>query len=356
MHGAGHTGAGTEPVQVARIAGASSCGFPRVAIHSTRGSRRNHMRWRRGEPPGAAHGLGERGVEVRRFARRGTRAPRGSRSPGPRCARAGAARAASARTSSSRPPARIAREAGFDATVQRARGRSRCRRCGRRSRGAAVGVEAGPERRERPPVDSNTSSARTMRRRLFGSMRAAATGSTAAQPVVRTCDGRRSFRSRPGARRARRGLRRGSRGRRRRRARTGRCRRRAARAGPSPRCRRSRHAPAAACRATDQSSDGSATSTRWCGTTARSETVGFAVPMSIPRYTCIESSETISTSPARRRDLQRERGLARGGRADEREMSRHAGDADTGMRTRRDARRPDAPRRARPAASAAPRR
>ena len=43
---------------------------------------------------------------------------------------------------------------------------------------------------------------------------------------------------------------------------------------------------------------GSATSIRWCGTAARSAAVGLAVPMSRPRYTCIESIDTISTSPS----------------------------------------------------------
>ena len=86
-------------------------------------------------------------------------------------------------------------------------------------------------------------------------------------------------------------------------------------------------------RRTDHSSDGSATSTRWCTTSDRSARVGLAVPMSRPRYTCIESSETISTSPADSRNRQGQCRLARRGRADEREVSRHT--ATTGMRTRR---------------------
>ena len=36
---------------------------------------------------------------------------------------------------------------------------------------------------------------------------------------------------------------------------------------------------------------------RWCGTSACSAAVGLAVPMSMPRYTCIESTDTSSTSP-----------------------------------------------------------
>ena len=58
-----------------------------------------------------------------------------------------------------------------------------------------------------------------------------------------------------------------------------------------------RGAPRPACAAPTTPPTGSATSTRWCTTSARSAGVGLAVPMSRPRYTCIESSETISTSP-----------------------------------------------------------
>ena len=39
---------------------------------------------------------------------------------------------------------------------------------------------------------------------------------------------------------------------------------------------------------------GSSTSIRWCGTPQVSSFVTFAVPMSIPRYTCMESALTIS--------------------------------------------------------------
>ena len=89
-----------------------------------------------------------------------------------------------------------------------------------------------------------------------------------------------------------------ARGRRRPPARRGRCRRRAARA----------------CRALSMSAT-AARAAAWCGrpTSPRRARrrrpggagprparpgVGFAVPMSMPRYTCIESSETISTSPS----------------------------------------------------------
>ena len=94
----------------------------------------------------------------------------------------------------------------------------------------------------------------------------------------------------------------GSRGRRRPPARRGRCRPRATPACRAPRCRRSRPRAATCVRCTDHSSAGSATSTRWCTTSARSARVGLAVPMSRPRYTCIESSDTSSTSPASPRD------------------------------------------------------
>src|SRR5258706_13206719 len=39
---------------------------------------------------------------------------------------------------------------------------------------------------------------------------------------------------------------------------------------------------------------------RWCGTSACSAALGFAVPMSRPRYTCMESTDTSSTSPRAR--------------------------------------------------------
>ena len=45
---------------------------------------------------------------------------------------------------------------------------------------------------------------------------------------------------------------------------------------------------------------GRARSSRWCGTSARSAAVGLAVPMSMPRYTCIESTETSSQLGSRR--------------------------------------------------------
>ena len=69
-----------------------------------------------------------------------------------------------------------------------------------------------------------------------------------------------------------------------------------------------RRASAAANSATVNSSPGSTRSRPWCGTAARSAAVGLAVPMSMPRYTCIASTATISTpgraarrAPSRRR-------------------------------------------------------
>ena len=66
--------------------------------------------------------------------------------------------------------------------------------------------------------------------------------------------------------------------------------------GSFPRERMSRQAAAAASTnfAADQLSEGSATSMRWCGTPCISSGVGLAVPMSMRRYICIESAETIS--------------------------------------------------------------
>src|SRR5262245_37456390 len=40
-------------------------------------------------------------------------------------------------------------------------------------------------------------------------------------------------------------------------------------------------------------------SIRWCGTCARSAALGLAVPMSMPRYTCAESTLMISRSTCR---------------------------------------------------------
>ncbi len=49
---------------------------------------------------------------------------------------------------------------------------------------------------------------------------------------------------------------------------------------------------------TVNSSAGSTRSSRWCGTARCSAGVGLAVPMSMPRYTCMESTVTISRSPS----------------------------------------------------------
>lgn len=51
-------------------------------------------------------------------------------------------------------------------------------------------------------------------------------------------------------------------------------------------------------RATDQLSAGSATATMWWGTPSISSAVGAAVPTVMPRYICMESTDT--TSPPKR--------------------------------------------------------
>ena len=51
--------------------------------------------------------------------------------------------------------------------------------------------------------------------------------------------------------------------------------------------------------AADQLSQGSATSMRWCGTPCISSCVGFAVPMSMPLYICMESADTTSPPSSR---------------------------------------------------------
>src|SRR3954451_23966075 len=58
--------------------------------------------------------------------------------------------------------------------------------------------------------------------------------------------------------------------------------------------------PSSTNRASEKSSHGSTMSTRWCRTSACSSGDGLAVPMSMPRYTCMASAETSSTSPSRR--------------------------------------------------------
>ena len=85
--------------------------------------------------------------------------------------------AASPRTSSTRPASRMAAKR---CSMRRAEHVGRQPDADHRDgeHGGAVRLQAGPERRERLPVMRITSSARTMRRELPGSMRAAATGST----------------------------------------------------------------------------------------------------------------------------------------------------------------------------------
>src|SRR5579863_3598251 len=53
-------------------------------------------------------------------------------------------------------------------------------------------------------------------------------------------------------------------------------------------------------RRTVNSSSGSTRSSRWTGTSARCARVGLAVPMSMPRYTAMESTDTSSASGRRR--------------------------------------------------------
>ena len=249
------------------------------------------------------------------------RAPRGSRSPRARSATAAARRGPAPRRR--RPAARIASKRSAIRAAQHRRGSTSMPTIVTGIAGGAYSSMPGPNDENGRPVSSITSSARTMRRRLprlhprrrdrveLG--RAARTrGPRPASSSARAVE-----------------LRRGSAG-----SVGGICEvvdHRAhveagaadehAPAARAPRCRRSRRGPPACVRCTDHSSAGSATSTRWCTTSARSAGVGLAVPMSRPRYTCIESSDTSSTSPASARDLERQRRLARRGRADEREVS-----------------------------------
>ena len=193
-----------------------------------------------GERPGAGDGGLERGVERRLAARRGGRAPPCNRWPGGRCATAARPRRAPGPPRPGpRPASRGTARAILRANVARG-SQTPAWRPG--TPGAPNAPRPGPNDENGRPVIRITSSARTMRRELPGSMRPAATGRA------------------PRARRTRRGgrpgrdlglelgpelevLARERRARRRRPARTTRSRRRAAPACRAPRCRRSRRAP-----------------------------------------------------------------------------------------------------------------
>ena len=278
-----------------------------------------------GELPGAAHGRrrARRRASGSSPSRYGERPPVADRLRA-RCATAAGLRRASAadlvdagrRRASPRPAASI---------------RSReHRRAAARRRPCATGNTVGPysstpgaERRERPAgeldhLERADDAARGCRARCAPPR----PGRAASQLGVRGARARRRVGvAASSSARTRAVLGRERRGRRRPPARTGRCRRRAARAGRALRCRRPRRAPP----------PGTArpTSPR----TGRRRRSGGAAPRRArpasawrcrcpcPRYTCIESSETISTSPSAPRDLERERRLARRGRADEREVA-----------------------------------
>ena len=288
------------------------------------------------------------------LARAGTRAPPGSRSPGAavRDSRPGRPRGRAPRRRS--PPARIAAKRGVDAIAQTsgavdpdpddAR---------RRSRAGRTSSRPGPNDENGRPVSSITSSARTMRRRLPGSMRAAATGSTTREPVVRAREARRASRSR---RRARRATSRSLAGKRevvddRAHVEAGAAdeqRPLAARFDVGDRGARRRPA----CARTDHSSAGSATSTRWCGTAARSAARrlgGADVHAAVHLHRVERDDLDVARTRARPRAPAPTCPTRSGRRArDVASPRRRDRDADAAP-----ARRPDPPRRARPAASAA---
>ena len=298
-----------------------------ASSHRMRGSRRNQRSWRRAKRRVRCRASASASSSVSSTARGGRAAPC-SRGPGGR--------------SRDRPPAGEQRAdlveepgvelrgvAGVDAGVEHRSRDPRARRAGP----ASVGRRRGRGRTTRtagrcPRV---TSRARTMRRRFVGSMRAG--GHRVERREASVQRGGVGLGLELGAHRP--GTGRGCRARRRRRAGTARCRRRAARAGRGPRCRRARRGRRAGSarrcsprRARRRRSGGGAPRPARRG-------VGLAVPMSMPRYTCIESTDTISTSPTRSGDRQRERRLARRGRADERQRPR--GGRDRVTRTRRGA-------------------
>ena len=215
----------------------------RPVMPAIRGSRRNHARCRRANRRSAPDRQVERVVEHRGSHRQqvreqlpvadrlacGARQAAG-RARGPALRRAGPARA----SRSNRSAIRVRALSGSTSTpiiVTRQRGSARSRRC------------PGPNEENGRPVSSITSSARTMRRRLPGSIarrgrriELASTVRTRAQAVVGF-----GLRFERGAQRGIRSA--GSAGRRPPLGRRGRYRRRAPHACRAPRSRRSRHAP-----------------------------------------------------------------------------------------------------------------
>ena len=305
----------------------------RWPIHSTRG---------RGGTTCAGGGRTAGCAARRRRARRrataarpaGTRAPPGSRSPAPRSATAGrdrprarALRRGGRRRASPRSAARCDR--------QRGAGRSRSRRCATSSAGGPYVSTPGPNDENGWPVSAITSSARTMRRRLFGSMRAAATGSSARS---------RSYALREPAVGFRRGEERGAR----REVLAG--KREIVDDGPDvqPGAADEQRPPAARFDLGDRGArqrlrardrpvfDGIGDvdqMVRHRGALGGRRLGRPDVHPAVHLHRVERDDLDVAGAP---RDLERERRLARRGRTDEREMTAHAGDADTGIRTRRE--------------------
>ena len=180
-----------------------------------RGSRRNHIRWRRANARVRRTVVAKASSMARRIRRsssgRASRrrgSPR-TRSPGGRCATGRRAPRASRATSSTRPAGAHGRD---PARRSAPRGRARGNQIPAMRTGKTVGPYAstpGPNDENGRPVSRITSSARTMRRTLCGSMRAAAVGVggararayAAATPpgsAVRASSSARSARSSPG--------------------------------------------------------------------------------------------------------------------------------------------------------------
>ncbi len=263
-------------------AGSISHEFSVVPNQVIRGSRRNQTRWRRANarvPP--PRGL-QRGTPGRAPPRRGGRGPPCTRWPGARCATSHAARPRAPATSSTSPRARIRSNLrSIRSRTTRTWQPDARHRDGERRHGLLP--EAGTERGERHPRSSAmTSSARTMRRALPGSMRPR-------RPGLRLRARRTRSASPPGSatravrRRAARGPRPGSGGRRRRPGRTDRCRRGAARGGPAPRCRRPRRAPRPGTARRTIPPTGRRRRRGGARRSPRSASVGLAVPTSMPR-------------------------------------------------------------------------
>ncbi len=319
-------------------AGSTAHEFSGAPNQVMRGSRRNQTRWRRGERPGAPHGGVQGGVQARFLAVEVGQdllvADGLAGGTGP-AVRVGCERPDLV----DQPRGAHGREPVRDPVAEH-RARDPDPRHRDREHGGAVLLEAGAERGERSTrgldhlerADDPAGVGRFDARRRVR-VEPLELAVRVGKPVRGGGAGGRARLAGPGPLRE-------SGDRRRRTARRDRCRRAATPACHAPRCRRPRRAPRPWNRATDQSSEGSATSMRWCGTAAslgrrRLRGADVHAPVDLHR---VDGDDLDVAQCAGR--LQSERGLPRRGGADEREVHdpprfRGAYPAVTGMRMRR---------------------